>query len=926
MVCHRCCEIAVKLHKYRTNAIANDKILKEQCGQPYTPPIINQDEILRVAAEIANEEMLAFKQTDGASENSSLESASSQLLNHPCQSTNVVTSQNRKKVRKGVHGHPSVRKLYKQYNNIILPVEVFKSDISPVISLDSAEITDWYAQEAHNIQKKLANIVIKKVLCNSTSTISLSPDKNIKFSYEMQSSTNDTHSNSSEGNMDKDISLSSNEYKSDTSTINATLTQTVLQSSVIATKNVHQRAKKRTTGKLQPSQNKFIHGDDQNEVIPKKKSRSFSNKVSTNSVSSKLDLPEQLPSDRRERKTIFTSSLELVPAAASAKSSASTTLVTPSLNSNLDSVAPFFDQVDCQNVMSAEKTLSVFICSICNHLCDTKKQLQDHERVHLTCRFCKIRVRNLKLLQTHQNGTCFINIVKNPPILQLDKVDSIKSMVERYPEAFKELVAQPEILHESLDSTNVDIPEDSTISEGTRLTNINTNDVEQFASPSNQFVECPAIVSVDKEPVIINSDSSKIVDSNIQVQSSNIEIVCLTDDSDDEIECTEIPTHPIVDTNKTISPLSKSYIRIAAISPNQGNIGSKGSPANTLPLTLDAFNKSQSYLNEREMIRSLFKKYGDSSMKRDTGLQTNTIPSNHIKSTDKNLILLENLLLELNKHKIPVQFESKPRVSAKFLEQPLVSKKEVLEAWENKKVIDVQKNEFSTSLKPTRSTIPIVKRPKLGLNGDKISIPKQKNTCSLVLNSQQTRRTYSKNTTVTKPATSANSTSSVGQLSLVTLPTTAGTIIAQTNNTPNLSTVPLIINSASSQSQQSGYMRIVETPNVLSYPTLYIPQPGALIQNAQQNDKVIHVNNNVTNVNKFLVLAPSVAPQLSGINLDYLNCPSVTLNQALQGQQSQTTQQLTVLTPTTETSTNTMQPLQAQTSSVRVKSLWELTQ
>ncbi|KAF2905712.1 hypothetical protein ILUMI_00464 [Ignelater luminosus] len=900
MVCQRCCEIAVKMYKYRTNALINDKLLKERCDQPYTAPVINQDEILRLSSEIVNEYIANIKQSNLTSGSSNSKTVSSHLLKQLSSSTNTVSNPTSKKhpslrrnriVREVAHRHPSICKLYKQYTDVILPVDVFKSDVSPVISLDSTEVSDWYAEQANNIQKRLTSIIIKKIPWESEVP---SIGENL-IPNDMQSSTDKKDF----GNLNINTNNSNNDSK-DINTVLFHCQKDKEQPPFTVAKNVPQRARKKTTRKIHSSRKRSID-DEEDEIIPEKKIRSFNNKQVKN-ASNKVDLPNQLPSDTKEQKTIFTSSLELTPVVSSPvdqisvtpspslflKSTSSITTL-PSLFAKPvtllpipkpDSIAPLFEQVDCQNVMAAEKTLSIFICSICNQLCDTKKELQDHEKIHLTCKFCKMRLRNLVLLQQHQNETCFINIVKNPPNLQLTRVDSIKSIVQKYSEAFEVLSENNSLYQDTLDNTNND-----SVKDFEAVTNMFRSEMEVSASTSSQLTVC--------------SDSQKVMDRTRQANSATLEIVSFLD------EHREI--------SKAIAklPIKATVAKESATSSNKANVTS-------ISLSkLNTSSKPQNYANEKEMIQSLFTKYNSASLKCNASSDTSDMPKNSIVCTNTNLIVLEDVLSELDKYKILVYFSFKPRVSAKFQEQPLVTEERILESWKNKTVIDVQRQSGSSVYIKTNPPNKVsLKLSNVTLNGTKVAITAQKDLLNkkrtnspIVLNNS----TCNKNTIVTEPA-KAHSSHSLGQLSLVTLPTTSTAIIAQTSKTQNLSGASLILNPTSTLS------------NALPCPALYVPQSGALIPNKQQNE-VIPVSTNVTSVGKYVVLTTSgVTQQLSGINVEYLKCsPLPAQKQTLQLQQNQISQQSTTVTPTT-TATNATPPVKSQPTTIRVKSLWELTQ
>ncbi|XP_031345242.1 uncharacterized protein LOC116172210 isoform X2 [Photinus pyralis] len=269
MVCHRCCEIAVKLHKYRSNAVANDKLLKEKYGQPYTAPITDKDELLSAASRIFNlsdigtmkddadplellntyisnksarngkgtkvnvenvskvKESVTIKpstlsppnqthvnaldnfkdKTTSAIENDKAVVPLNNAIKYIPKPHSVVKCDIPKAIRsrsitpnadtevhksntinshddKGTprlsqseihtYAHPSVKQLFKEYQSIKLPKEVFSSDVSPRISIDPTEVSDWYTQQLQNLKDKL-----KTISSSNSNPLSSSDDEDV---------------------------------------------------------------------------------------------------------------------------------------------------------------------------------------------------------------------------------------------------------------------------------------------------------------------------------------------------------------------------------------------------------------------------------------------------------------------------------------------------------------------------------------------------------------------------------------------------------------------------------------------------------------------------------------------------------------------------------------------------------------------------
>lgn len=214
MVCLRCCEIAVKLHKYRINAINNDLLLKKKCGQRYIPPVMDPNELTKAAAQIDAYVNNEFQHKD-----------SSVLLNSAtCKNYFKIKAKVKKTINKNfsniapnidklvpdetivlkninlksdnnsdiskapaqvssiptvrvINKHNSVKKLLSIYKDIILPEEINCDDVSPLVLLDENDVNEWYANH-------------KRIPEESNDTL-----RNSSVSFTVSESSNDSDTN-----------------------------------------------------------------------------------------------------------------------------------------------------------------------------------------------------------------------------------------------------------------------------------------------------------------------------------------------------------------------------------------------------------------------------------------------------------------------------------------------------------------------------------------------------------------------------------------------------------------------------------------------------------------------------------------------------------------------------------------------------------
>uniref|UniRef100_A0A1Y1KZP1 ZAD domain-containing protein n=1 Tax=Photinus pyralis TaxID=7054 RepID=A0A1Y1KZP1_PHOPY len=772
MVCQRCCEIAVKLHRYRSNALNNDKLLKAQYGIPQQSPTEASTES---PFSLSNGHTKMEDETD-----SSLQS----IINEKCEMKGV--QQEPAKICKDVapepkpprviYKHPSVQKLYKSYPNLIVSQKIFSDDLSPVISLDESEVSDWYESQLEKMKKRLSHITIKKVAnddgsmgkCNGSSHDIVSPIPaviNNNSVLDRRPSTTSTCS--------KNDTLSSNDgIKSVQSKASDNLKSkkpTARKSTTTIEVNVPQENRKRSLSSCSgwsmddhfddalSTSNLSIHSKESDSDQPKKRPSLSSSlpekkdmsrtsfdskfdflddvftdvkpheklllKTEPNSSShfkidlandlptfkissamnlpnfssnSKIGLPNNLPTekinllDRWKSPDESSSSQKQTPVifqrarkrtAARVGSSATnkiskTDKVVKKKNKryfNKDMLTDF-KELDSTNrnhiessfdsdtvstigvvagrstsdqdslfVLTSGKTLAVFICAVCSLVCDTKRQLVDHEKTHLTCKFCKVRIKNLQLLIEHLNDTCIINVKKHDARIQLLRVDDNPAMVEKYKEAFQADTA----LYEDRDEDTKD--------EGINHDDTFSND--DFVPDLKE--EC--------DMSLIKHEEVKIEDTN---ENDINDIICLSDnEEEDGVEYSVIQRHTIVPEEEEEIHIDDELKIINRTDDND-------------IFLFDAMQRHHS--SETEMIKTLFKKYYHGLIKFDKRCQTFRNTNRCVRRTSNNLILLERMLSELTVYIVAVSVESRPNITARFnTPQPPATRP--LEYWGHKK-------------------------------------------------------------------------------------------------------------------------------------------------------------------------------------------------------------------------------------------------
>lgn len=371
------------------------------------------------------------------------------------------------------------------------------------------------------------------------------------------------------------------------------------------------------------------------EIIPAKKDRSRS----TIHRPQKEDLTADCLSDVEHNKRIFTSSLEL----------------TPSTSANCHT--PASDTTEL--LTRSGKSENIFVCNLCQLIFDTKKELAQHTKKHLKCKFCKQNVKNISDLHEHLQRTCFIAIEANPPDLKLTRIDEVASVVEKYREVFDEfkktcssdtLAVKRRQLAPSIESKNE---------------SMETRDIENYYSNTNpsKSQSVSTVVERDDCVMIISDDDDNVTgasESEFPGTGGVREVFWL-----------ETPMKACVE---EITPNEKDPLRL-----NENQLTMESVSIVRPKINKVSYAKVPNILSRDKVIRTLFSKYAKLYNK-DNLVDNSTDPyrpSNDDIHVENNVIVFKGLFHDLKHTKIPVYFKKQEQLCASFVPKradPVLSK------------------------------------------------------------------------------------------------------------------------------------------------------------------------------------------------------------------------------------------------------------
>ncbi|KAF5283978.1 hypothetical protein FQR65_LT13670 [Abscondita terminalis] len=843
MVCQSCCEIAFKLHKYRTNSISNDKLLKEKhsgnnekdVGPPQDNLFRSMDTVRLFNSTIENElsnHLDPFKQ---AIENKGKPKVTEPPKNIPIRTT--------------VKCHESIKKILKTNPGLIICNNIFSQDLLPVVSIDKAEVTNWYAEQINKVKQKLGFITITKLTLAPNETITKPPTSNEPV----------------ENISDKKLPSNIFENKSKTSAINRIENSTEISSKVKVVKTseiaqllkasnaksldkgndiaktinfnlrkaISEKSQITVPQKPQNSESKIKSKNNQNIttkcVAKKRVSTSNTNPQNTSTSMTKLRESKRTKSEapsitRNTSKTDGAISSKkicvrpnttetridsaIVGAQRTGNNGKGESNVQPKIISNVVEISndskvndPSASKVinetekkqdslkqhklptperDSLFIIDNNKSLKVFICPTCSLVCETKKMLVFHQRKHFSCTSCKKKFKSLTALETHVNYECLTSRVKDNAMIQLVRVDTIPTMIEKYSKAF-------EVLNK-YDSDSDGIYNDDSL---------------QYY---DYDMECIDDVKIEVE--------NHEVTNNTKIEN-DLNVICISDDNSNDVSI-------VLETERI--HVQESYLV---------KFGNTLYEINTV------------HKNENEMIKYLFQKYYASNTT-STKTQTLQATNKNIRCKEKNIIILEQMLSELQIHRVPIRLECKSKVCARYSKPQCVQDLFTLEYWGHKKSIGVTKP--SALIKSANMNSSPNKLS--NVQDDTHSLPFKIVDVSTVTNTSTISET-------TSPKKTLPTESRLQQLLLDT-PCSNNYRNSKTNN----AVLPVFVENYSSQPMYS-----------LTSSDVHVFSPNTILTNSTQpTTKPVVVSNSVPPLNNFILLSNPTVPAVVN-NISYTTIP-----------------------------------------------------
>lgn len=417
--------------------------------------------------------------------------------------------------------------------------------------------------------------------------------------------------------------------------------------------------KRKKRGKPKSKRKRIIDSDDSDdedfhdEIIPQKKDRSSIKRIQ---LPKKLELTLDTFSDLESTKQVFTSSLELTPSLSRAN---------PSHENNTKDL-----------LSRSGKTENVFICSVCQLIFDTKRELSQHSKTHLTCKFCKTKVRNVSDLHDHLGTTCFIAIEANPPDLKLHRIDEVPSVVDRYREVFEEFRAQY-VNSESSKSDRTLIPKHESLeneSHENHLTlrkllddgkkNIRRH-VEKFKEVTVPLKSEQMLTTSVEDAEVVNISDDDIEDT------TDVHGTVISDD--DDVTPPPDSDLPVQETPMEEAPIEVRIENAATMEEDPLAI-KEPEPMESVSVVRPRINKisAQKVPNifyRDKVIQLLFSKYANLHKVGQSVDQSTDpyVPCDSDIHMDNNIIRFKGLFRDLVHAKTPVYFKQDEKISASFV-------------------------------------------------------------------------------------------------------------------------------------------------------------------------------------------------------------------------------------------------------------------
>lgn len=114
--------------------------------------------------------------------------------------------------------------------------------------------------------------------------------------------------------------------------------------------------------------------------------------------------------------------------------------LSPNKNSPSSPVSSVTSPISISLLTEKRRSRNVIVCKQCHQVLYTKASYNLHKKVHMVCSFCKRKFFSMKRANRHIENDCEIKkIVSAQPFVQLPRLESLRSVREKYSTCFVDL-------------------------------------------------------------------------------------------------------------------------------------------------------------------------------------------------------------------------------------------------------------------------------------------------------------------------------------------------------------------------------------------------------------------------------------------------------------------------------------------------------
>ncbi|KAF2883388.1 hypothetical protein ILUMI_22801 [Ignelater luminosus] len=293
--------------------------------------------------------------------------------------------------------HVSIQKIRNTFKNINIPKQMCKTNVDPLVILNSGEVLEWFTYHMDSLKNKFSDVedIINDIMLTEKNAHSSRQSKAKSMNFcEIDSS--DYESDKEERRKLRRRGSAAHVNKPCNTDI---ITESVHKSNFDKLIHLFNSIKENTSSSDVPNEPiNNISSEHSQQTVQIGQKRLLSNELDVNEIEQK-------------KKKYYCSR------------------ITVNSSSEMDTTPSTSEQVqDINNIA----------CCVCGDEV-ARSKLGDHVKKHLQCKRCKKKLKTLEALLQHFSRHCIVNYSNNLPHLKLRRIDTVEAIVKKYPSAFDDV-------------------------------------------------------------------------------------------------------------------------------------------------------------------------------------------------------------------------------------------------------------------------------------------------------------------------------------------------------------------------------------------------------------------------------------------------------------------------------------------------------